>query len=600
MAARPASWTERRVIRVPDPVCEDAVPDGLVRSDPAGPGLGRRRCGRGFRYLDERGRPIADAVVVARVKALVLPPAWEDVWICPDPTGHIQAVGTDAAGRRQYRYHDEWTRCRDADKYDRALRLGARMATVRTELRERLAVSGLGARRVLAGGVRLLDIGVFRSGGEQYAPDEDDDGTFGLATLRREHVRLRRGAVLFCYPAKGDVTRTVVVRDRPVHRLVDGLLRRQGGGDDLLAYRTGDRDWHDVRAEDLNAAVKELIAAHLERHRARGRGAGPARRRGRRPAFRPTSAAAGRQRDADRRRATGQHARRRPGLLRRPAGDRAVRRGPHRAADVAPQRIHRHGRRRRPRRDRPRGRAADPWPVSAGCRGVRNRAPGASPMAPRVRRRRCGYATGMSGSELSVVALNCTLTPSPGESSSQKLLDEVLAALARQATISAETVRLVDLDIRPGVEVDMGKGDEWPTVRDHVRAADVLLVATPTWLGHMSSVAQRMLERLDAELSETDDAGRPVMFGKVAVVAVVGNEDGAHKVVADMQQALNDIGFSLPAQGSVYWNGEAMSGTDYKDLEKTPDAVASTTATLAANAVHLAGLLSGRQYPAAA
>lgn len=237
---------------------DDAVPDGLVRSDPAGPGLGRRRCGRGFRYLDERGHPIADAVVVGRVKALVLPPAWEDVWICPDPSGHIQAVGTDAAGRRQYRYHDDWTRHRDADKYDRVLRLGARMATVRTELRERLAVSGLGPQRVLAGGVRLLDIGVFRAGGEQYAPDEDDDGTFGLATLRREHVRLHRGAVLFRYPAKGDVTRTVVVRDRPVHRLVNGLLRRRGGGDDLLAYRTGAREWHDVRAEDLNAAVKEV------------------------------------------------------------------------------------------------------------------------------------------------------------------------------------------------------------------------------------------------------------------------------------------------------------------------------------------------------
>lgn len=200
-------------------------------------------------------------------------------------------------------------------------------------------------------------------------------------------------------------------------------------------------------------------------------------------------------------------------------------------------------------------------------------------------------------SDLSVVALNCTLTPSPGESSTQKLLDEVLVSLATRANITSDVVRLVDHDVRPGVEADMGPGDEWPTIRDRIRAADVLLVATPTWLGHMSSVAQRMLERLDAELSETDDEGRPIMFGKVAVVAVVGNEDGAHKIVADMQQALNDIGFSLPAQGSVYWNGEAMSGVDYKDLDKVPEAVASTTATLTANAAHLAALLGSRQYP---
>ncbi|GEL23395.1 flavodoxin [Pseudonocardia sulfidoxydans NBRC 16205] len=201
--------------------------------------------------------------------------------------------------------------------------------------------------------------------------------------------------------------------------------------------------------------------------------------------------------------------------------------------------------------------------------------------------------------ELSVVALNCTLTPSPGESSTQKLLDEVLVSLATRTTIASDVVRLVDHDVKPGVEPDMGPGDEWPAIRDRIRAADVLLVATPTWLGHMSSVAQRMLERLDAELSETDDDGRPIMFGKVAVVAVVGNEDGAHKIVADMQQALNDVGFSLPAQGSVYWNGEAMSGVDYKDLDEVPEAVSSATATLTANAAHLAALLGAQQYPAA-
>jgi multimeric flavodoxin WrbA len=199
---------------------------------------------------------------------------------------------------------------------------------------------------------------------------------------------------------------------------------------------------------------------------------------------------------------------------------------------------------------------------------------------------------------LTVLALNCTLTPSPGESSTQRMIDEVLAALAEHDA-RGDTVRLVDHDIRPGVEADMGDGDAWPTLRRRVHEADVLLVATPTWLGHMSSEAQRMLERLDAELSETDDEGRPALFGKVAVVAVVGNEDGAHKIVADMVQALDDVGFTVPAQGSVYWNGEAMSGTDYKDLDKTPEAVAATTRTLAANAAHLARVLRARPYPAA-
>lgn len=235
------------------------MPEGLVRSEPSGPGLTRRRHGRGFAFRDEHGDPVTDPDVVLRVKGLVIPPAWQDVWISRDDGGHIQAVGTDAAGRRQYRYHDEWTRHRGAGKHDRVLRLGQRMGQVREVLLRRLATSGLTRERVFAGTVRLLDIGVFRAGGEEYAHgDGDEDGTFGLATLRREHVRLHRGAVLFAYPAKGDIPRTIALRDPPVHRLVNGLLRRRGGGADLLAYRTG-RSWHDLRAEDVNAAVKELV-----------------------------------------------------------------------------------------------------------------------------------------------------------------------------------------------------------------------------------------------------------------------------------------------------------------------------------------------------
>lgn len=210
-----------------------------------------------------------------------------------------------------------------------------------------------------------------------------------------------------------------------------------------------------------------------------------------------------------------------------------------------------------------------------------------------------GYATRMTVSPpLTALLLNCTLTPSPAESSTQLMGDKVLAALEKHG-VSGSSVRLVDLDVRPGVEKDMGEGDAWPAVRERMLAADVLVVATPTWVGHMSSVASRVMERLDAELSELDDQGRPLTFGKVALVAVVGNEDGAHKITADLFQGLNDVGFTVPAQGGVYWNGEAMTTTDFKDLDETPEAVGTTIATMTTNAVHLASLLRGAPYPAA-
>jgi DNA topoisomerase I len=236
----------------------DDCPADLVRVDPAGAGLSRRRRGRGFSYHGVDGTAIDDVAELARVKALVIPPAWKDVWICTDPQGHIQAVGTDAAGRRQYRYHEEWRRARDVVKHDRVLTLGARLADVRTEVVRRLGESGMGRDRVLAAAVRMLDIGVFRAGGEQYAPgDDDDDGTFGLATLRREHVHLKRGAVVFSYPAKHKIPRTLALRDPLLHSVINSLLRRRGGGEELLAYRVK-RDWCDVRTADLNGAVKEL------------------------------------------------------------------------------------------------------------------------------------------------------------------------------------------------------------------------------------------------------------------------------------------------------------------------------------------------------
>lgn len=197
---------------------------------------------------------------------------------------------------------------------------------------------------------------------------------------------------------------------------------------------------------------------------------------------------------------------------------------------------------------------------------------------------------------LTAVALNCTLNPSPAESSTELLAQQVLDALAEHH-VTGSMVRVVDHDVRPGVELDMGEGDAWPGIREQVVASDILVLATPTWLGQHSSVCQRVLERLDAELSEKDEQGRLKTYGKVAVVVVVGNEDGAHHISAVCFQALNDVGFTIPAGGVTYWNGEAMHGTDFKDLAETPDTVASTTKTLAANATHLAALLADKAYP---
>ncbi|MGY2066103.1 flavodoxin family protein [Blastococcus sp. SYSU DS0619] len=197
---------------------------------------------------------------------------------------------------------------------------------------------------------------------------------------------------------------------------------------------------------------------------------------------------------------------------------------------------------------------------------------------------------------LRALAFVCSLKPSPSPSSSDLIARQVLGELGKHG-VTGDVVRVVDSDVKPGVEVDMGDGDEWPAIRERMMAADILVVSTPTWVGHMSSVAQRVLERLDGELSETDGSGRPLVAGKVAVVSVVGNEDGAHKIVADLFQGLNDIGFTIPSQGSTYWNDQAMGGTDYMDLDETPEAVASTTATLAENAAVLARALKTTPYP---
>lgn len=199
---------------------------------------------------------------------------------------------------------------------------------------------------------------------------------------------------------------------------------------------------------------------------------------------------------------------------------------------------------------------------------------------------------------LSAVALNCTLKRSPASSSTDLLTDQLFEAL-RPYGVRGTAIRIADHDVHPGVDLDMGEGDGWPAIRDQVMAADILIIATPTWMGHMSSFCQRVLERLDAELSQTDDEGRPRTYGKVAGVVVVGNEDGAHHVSAGVFQGLNDVGFTIPAGGVTYWNGEAMHPVDYKDLTSTPEKTDATTKTLAANLAHLAGLLRQSTYPPA-
>lgn len=200
-------------------------------------------------------------------------------------------------------------------------------------------------------------------------------------------------------------------------------------------------------------------------------------------------------------------------------------------------------------------------------------------------------------STLTALAISCTLKPSPAESSSDLLARQLLDALSGH-DVSGELIRAVDLDLRPGVEGDMGDGDQWPDVRRRVREADILVFVTPTWMGQHSSVAQRVLERLDAELSETDGQGRPILFDRVAIAGVLGNEDGAHHISAILFQALNDVGYTIPAQTSVYWNGEAMQTVDYKDLDETPEKVAEAIQTAARNAAHLARQLKAQPYPA--
>ncbi|WP_159982076.1 MULTISPECIES: flavodoxin family protein [unclassified Novosphingobium] len=199
---------------------------------------------------------------------------------------------------------------------------------------------------------------------------------------------------------------------------------------------------------------------------------------------------------------------------------------------------------------------------------------------------------------LKALALNCTLKSDANEASSTDVMIAVLkhAFSERQVTIT-ETVRVAALDIKAGVTSDEGDGDAWPALREKILAHDILIFGGPIWMGQISSIAKRVLERMDAFLSETDDQGRMPSYGKVAVAASVGNEDGAHFSSAQLFQALNDVGWTIPAVAGCYWVGEAMASTDFKDLATTPDKVTETAKMVAGNAAHLAGLLQKNPYP---
>ncbi len=193
-------------------------------------------------------------------------------------------------------------------------------------------------------------------------------------------------------------------------------------------------------------------------------------------------------------------------------------------------------------------------------------------------------------------ALNCTLKPGPDPSSTDVLLDQIGAELAAHE-VPLGRARIVDFDVRPGVTHDQGSGDQWPDLRRSILETELFVLATPIWMGHPSSHAQRVLERLDAFISDTDDRGQMPTTDKVAMVAVVGNEDGAHHVGAELFQGLNDVGFTLAAGAMTYWVGEAMGSVDYRDLDEAPQKTAHTTRTMVANAVHLAQALADRPYP---
>lgn len=198
---------------------------------------------------------------------------------------------------------------------------------------------------------------------------------------------------------------------------------------------------------------------------------------------------------------------------------------------------------------------------------------------------------------LKAISLNATLKSSGGEPSSTDRMLFLIAAAMDKSGVNTETIRLADFNIKPGVTSDEGEGDEWPGIRQKILDADILVLGCPIWMGQPDSISKRVLERMDAFFEETDDEGRMLSYGKVAAVAVVGNEDGAHHVSAELYQGLNDVGFTLAPNAVAYWVGEAMGSTNFVDLPEVPEAVQKTVDMLARNTVHLAKLMKDNPYP---
>jgi DNA topoisomerase IB len=228
-------------------------PGRLRRADCAGPGIRRRRRGRGFSYEDETGVTVADEETLERIRALAIPPAWRDVWICPDPFGHIQATGYDEAGRKQYLYHERWQRRQAERKFELVREFAQRLPRLRRAVIADLRRQGMPRERALACAVRLLDLGFFRVGGEVYAEENE---SFGLATVRREHVTLGRSEIVFDFPAKSGRRRVQSIRDAAARRAIETMHRRRSGPEDLLAYRQGG-GWRDVRSDEINDYIHE-------------------------------------------------------------------------------------------------------------------------------------------------------------------------------------------------------------------------------------------------------------------------------------------------------------------------------------------------------
>ena len=227
----------------------------LRRADCAGPGIRRVRRGRGFSYEDGSAEKIADEETLERIRQLAIPPAWKEVWICPDPFGHIQATGYDEAGRKQYLYHERWQQRRAERKFELVREFALALPKLRRAVTADLRRQGMPRERSLACAVRLLDLGFFRIGSEVYAEENE---SFGLATVRREHVTIKRGEVVFDFPAKSGQRRVQSIRDAAARRALEAMYRRRSGPDDLLAYRAGG-EWVDVRSDEINEYIHEKI-----------------------------------------------------------------------------------------------------------------------------------------------------------------------------------------------------------------------------------------------------------------------------------------------------------------------------------------------------